>query len=47
MKVIKCNECPARFEIICITDDEIQFCPCCGSPLEDYDDEEDLDFEDE
>jgi uncharacterized paraquat-inducible protein A len=48
MKVTSCNECPAKFEVIPITDDEILHCPSCGSPLEESESEDDSeDFEDD
>ena len=45
MKVTICNECPAKFEVVPITDDEILNCPACGSLLEESD-SEDEDSED-
>lgn len=45
-----CEECGAEFTIIAEGNDQVTFCPYCGSELEydeDEDDQEELDFDEE
>lgn len=38
--IIYCEECDEELTVISKTNQSVSFCPLCGSPIEDYDEDE-------
>lgn len=45
MKWYNCNSCSTEFRVVSDTDEHIDFCPYCGSTIEQETDDEDLDLD--